>query len=89
MRTVTETTIKERVRMALAEAGYPDATVHGDDDDPSIYLSGPTGVPDRVCYLAHRVARGETEATASVCWPCWNAERGEACEAGDCIGGAE
>lgn len=69
--------LKERVRMALAEAGYPDADVHGPDDEPAVALSGPNGVPDEACWKAFAVARCEFQP----CFKCWMAGREDECSA--------
>ena len=54
----------ERVRMALAEAGYPDAEVSylNSSDQVKVSLS----VPHAVAWRAWAVT-GETR----MCWPCW------------------
>lgn len=72
-------------KMALSEAGYPNAGVacthHRPDGDHSITMSGPNGVPDAITWMAHQVVmRGE----GIPCWPCWNADLGDECADGDC-----
>lgn len=64
--------LKERVRMALAEAGYPNAEVNGTDTDPSVVLTGDRGVPGEVCWRAFKVA----DFPCTPCWDCW--QMGEA-----------
>lgn len=62
-------TMKERVRAALAEAGYPNAKVTGPDDAPNVLLgTAADAVPDRVCWMAFYVAGFPEQA----CWPCWS-----------------
>jgi hypothetical protein len=60
--------------MALAEAGYPNADVNGPEHDPGVILSGPNGVPERVCWRAFSVC-GLNQA----CWECWRMMIGEDC----------
>lgn len=59
--------MKARVRMALAEAGYPHAEVVGPAEDPSVTLDGPRGVPSQVCWRAFSVAG----CASTPCWQCW------------------
>lgn len=74
------TTIKERLRMALAEAGYPNAAIGGPDDDPDVLLGTdePGAVPDRVVWRAQRLAHGDSRP----CWPCWQTGDGTHCDHG-------
>lgn len=69
----------ERTRMALAEAGYPNAEVkplYG-GIDCAIILSGPNAVPDEVCWRAHHVAN--PTGTVLPCWTCWDWGTADAC----------
>lgn len=72
------TTLRERVHMALAEAGYPDVPITGPDDDPSVTMNK---VPDRVVWLAFRLAT----ATDKPCFSCWEVGYGDECCAGQCM----
>lgn len=61
--------LKTRLEMALAEAGYPHATVHGPEDDPTVDgLDEPGSVPSEVCWKAFRVARCEHTPRCFDCW---------------------
>lgn len=67
----------ERVRMALAEAGYPDAEVRSDTDGgAAVMLSGEHAVPDEVCWRAHVVAQSVPDVP---CWTCWTLDSSEVC----------
>lgn len=63
----------ERVRMALAEAGHPEAQVEWDDDEDSVMVVHRKGLhdlewtpPHEVTWRAYRIC-GETQ----VCLDCW------------------
>lgn len=62
--------LTDRLRMALAEAGYPDAAITQEWDGPHVELTpGHEGaVPSEVCWRAFRVA-GCPDTPA--CYPCW------------------
>lgn len=66
---------KQRLRAALAEAGYPNALVHGSEDDPMIRLSGERGVPEAVCWRAHALVHPES----TICWSCWSTGEPDPC----------
>jgi hypothetical protein len=69
-------TVKERVRMALAEAGYPHAEIFGSDHDPVVTMSGPNGAPDHIVWRAFRLAFADD----GPCFNCWR--DGFTCEDG-------
>lgn len=78
-------TLEERVRMALAEAGYPNALVFQRYNEGlgemrmAVSIGGLT--PPRAAWMAYKVA-GSTELR---CWACWSDDpsytRPTACEA--------
>lgn len=64
----------ERVRMALAEAGYPDASVWWDDEFPatnpgSVRCRNAIPIPLEVTWRAFAIAAPDVTS----CWPCWDA----------------
>ena len=79
----------ERVRVCLAEAGWPDAEVWEGpqrrwDGKPEVWAPF-RGVPEAVWWMAGTLAYGGGDP----CWSCWwgnsrSAERHNACSAGDC-----
>ena len=79
--------LAERVRMALAEAGYPDVIIMDDaphppymDSCPHVSLSGPRSVTPEICWKAFVVA-----GTPNMpCFKCWNDGQGEECGDGNC-----
>jgi hypothetical protein len=73
-------TVKDRVKMALSEAGFPDAIIHGPDNDPSVVIDGFTGPPGVVCWKAMRLAHGNSLP----CFPCWDVGYGDECADGRC-----
>jgi hypothetical protein len=59
----------ERIRMALAEGGHPNATVYWDHDDdgPSVPLwTEPSYVTEEACYSAFLIAGVDVP-----CFKCW------------------
>jgi len=61
-------TLKDRVRMALAEAGYPNATIDGSDNEPVVDLSDAGAPPSEMCWKAFRVAGCEFTPHCFDCW---------------------
>lgn len=72
---------KDRVRKALAEAGYPDARVRWDERRGGCvsvvtHLNGVSLVPEAATFRAFAIC-GEP---GLACWPCWVADTKETCD---------
>lgn len=72
----------ERVRMALAEAGYPNAAVELHPTDGVIVWGGnPADPPDEVTWMALGVAAGPDRDDSYSCFECWmlGGQQNESC----------
>lgn len=58
----------ERMRMALAEAGYPRAHVYERGGEVSVLLGNADDPPERVLWQAFRLIYGDDMS----CWSCWS-----------------
>ena len=60
-----------RIKMLLAEAGYPDADVQATHDghaEVNLTEGAPGAVPERACWQAFHVL----DPIGTPCWPCWD-----------------
>lgn len=77
----------EKLRMLLAEAGYPNATIREYDDmGPAVDLTpgDPGSVPDLVVWRAFRLITESEGRSDHPCFDCWMMGYGDECADGDC-----